>query len=172
MEGMAAQGIPTGTVLVVDDEPGVRAALTQVLERLGYTVLAAESGEEALQRLQENAVEVIISDQHMPGLSGIDLLKLVRVRHPRVVRIMLTADKDPDIPIRSINEGEVYRFVRKPWNNNDLRTVLSFAFEIARLEQEKRHLVTLLKNQLASRDDPAEVEKALVKLAEDEMLDT
>jgi DNA-binding NtrC family response regulator len=172
MKAMAAQGIPTGTVLVVDDEPGVRAALTQVLERLGYTVLTAESGDEALHRLQDSTVEVVISDQHMPGLSGIDLLKLIRVRHPRVVRIMLTADKDPDVPIRSINEGEVYRFVRKPWNNNDLRTVLSFAFEIARLEQEKRHLVTLLKNQLASRDDPAEVERELVKLAEDEILDT
>ncbi len=169
---MGTQGIPTGTVLVVDDEPGVRAALTQVLQRLGYMVMTAESGEEALQRLQENPVEVIISDQHMPGLSGIDLLKLVRVRHPRVVRIMLTADKDPDVPIRSINEGEVYRFVRKPWNNNDLRTVLSFAFEIARLEQEKRHLVTLLKNQIASRDDPADLERELVKLAEDEILDT
>jgi DNA-binding NtrC family response regulator len=169
---MGTQGIPTGTVLVVDDEPGVRAALTQVLQRLGYMVVTAESGEEALQRLQENPVEVIISDQHMPGLSGIDLLKLVRVRHPRVVRIMLTADKDPDVPIRSINEGEVYRFVRKPWNNNDLRTVLSFAFEIARLEQEKRHLVTLLKNQIASRDDPADLERELVKLAEDEILDT
>ena len=169
---MGTQGIPTGVVLVVDDEPGVRAALTQVLQRLGYMVVTAESGEEALQRLQENPVEVIISDQHMPGLSGIDLLKLVRVRHPRVVRIMLTADKDPDVPIRSINEGEVYRFVRKPWNNNDLRTVLSFAFEIARLEQEKRHLVTLLKNQIASRDDPADLERELVKLAEDEILDT
>lgn len=169
---MGTQGIPTGMVLVVDDESGVRAALTQVLQRLGYMVMTAESGEEALLRLQENPVEVIISDQHMPGLSGIDLLKLVRVRHPRVVRIMLTADKDPDVPIRSINEGEVYRFIRKPWNNNDLRTVLSFAFEIARLEQEKRHLVTLLKNQLASRDDPADLERELVKLAEDEISDT
>ncbi|MGZ6125283.1 MAG: response regulator [Myxococcales bacterium] len=166
---MGSAGIPTGTVLVVDDEAPVRAALTHVLQRLGYTVLAAESGEEALERLQESSVEEIISDQHMPGLSGIDLLKIVRVRHPRVVRIILTGDKDPEIPVRSINEGEVYRFIRKPWNNNDLRTVLSFAFEIARLEQEKRHLVTLLKNQLASRDDPAEIEKELVKLAEEEI---
>lgn len=169
---MGSQGIPTGAVLVVDDEPGVRVALTQVLHRLGYTVVEAESGEEALELLQHHAVEVIISDQHMPGLSGIDLLKLVRVRHPKVVRIMLTADKDAEIPIRSINESEVYRFIRKPWNNNDLRTVLSFAFEIARLEQEKRHLVTLLKNQLASRDDPADLEKELVKLADDEISDS
>ena len=166
---MSTQGIPTGTVLVVDDEQGVRAALGQVIGRLGYTMLSAPSGDEALRLLQENPVDVIISDQHMPGLSGIDLLKLVRVRHPRVVRIMLTADKDAEIPVRSINEVEVYRFLRKPWNNGELRTVLSFAFEIARLEQEKRHLVTLLKNQLASSGDPAGVEADLVRMAEDEM---
>jgi DNA-binding NtrC family response regulator len=168
---MAGSAIPTGTVLVVDDEEPVRVALTQVLQRLGYAVIAAESGEEALERLQQAPVEVIVTDQHMPGLSGIDLLKIVRVRHPRVVRIMLTGDKNPEIPVRSINESEVYRFIRKPWSNNDLRTVLSFAFEIARLDQEKRHLVTLLKNQLASRDDPADIEKELVKLAEEEIQD-
>lgn len=169
---MGSQRIPTGTVLVVDDDAGVCAALTRVLQKLGHTVIAAASGEEALKLLEEQSVEVIISDQHMPGLSGIDLLKLVRVRHPRVVRIMLTGDKGPEVPIRSINEGEVYRFIRKPWNNNDLRTVVSFAFEIARLEQEKRHLVTLLKNQIASSDDPADIEAELVRLAEDEMQDS
>ncbi len=166
---MSTHAIPTGTVLVVDDEAGVRAALTQVIGRLGYTAVAAASADEALRLLQENPADVIISDQHMPGLSGIDLLKLVRVRHPRVVRIMLTADKDPEIPVRSINEVEVYRFLRKPWNNGELRTVLSFAFEIARLEQEKRHLVTLLRNQLASSGDPAGVEAELVRMAEDEI---
>jgi len=159
-------------VLVVDDDPGVCAALTQVLQKLGHTVISAHSGDEALEKLEEHPVEVIISDQHMPGISGIDLLKIVRVRHPKVVRIILTGDKDPDVPVRSINEGEVYRFVRKPWSNNDLRTVVSLAFEVARLEQEKRHLVTLLKNQLASRDDPADIERELLRLAEDELQDS
>ena len=154
---------------MVDDEAGVRAALTQVIERLGYTAIAAASGEEALRQMQGEPVDVIITDQHMPGMSGIDVLKLVRVRYPKVVRILLTGDKDPEIPVRSINEVEVYRFIRKPWNNGDLRTVLSFAFEIARLEQEKRHLVTLLRNQLASREDPAGVEAQLLKMAEDEI---
>jgi DNA-binding NtrC family response regulator len=169
MDAMPLQGIPTGTVLIVDDEAGVRAALTQVIERLGYTAMEASSGDEALEILQQSPVEVIVTDQHMPGLSGIDLLKLVRVRHPKVVRIMLTADKDADIPVRSINEVEVYRFLRKPWNNSELRTVLSFAFEIARLEHEKRHLVTLLRNQLASKGDPAGVEAELLKMAEEEI---
>ena len=166
---MPTQGIPTGTVLVVDDEGGVRAALMQVIERLGYTAIEASSGDEALELMQQNAVDVVITDQHMPGLSGLDLLKLVRVRHPRVVRIMLTGDKDPEVPVRSINEVEVYRFVRKPWNNGELRTVLSFAFEIARLEQEKRHLVTLLRNQVSSKSDPAGVEAELLRMAEDEI---
>lgn len=169
---MQKQGIPTGTVLVVDDDPGVRAALAQVIGRLGYTAIEASSGDEALRLMQQSEVEVIISDQHMPGMSGIDLLKLMRVRHPRVVRILLTGDKDPEIPVRSINEVEVYRFLRKPWSNGDLRTMLSFAFEIARLEQEKRHLVTLLRNQVAAKDDPAGVETELLRMAEDEMAES
>ena len=163
---MASAG---GTILIVDDEPAVRAALTMVLERAGYAVVAAESGDQALRLLKSKPIEVVISDQHMPGLSGVDLLKLVRVRYPRVVRIMLTADTDPEVPVRSINEGEVYRFIRKPWNDADLRTILSLAFHIARLEQEKRHLVTLLRNQLASPRDPAEVEAQLLELVEEEI---
>jgi two-component system NtrC family sensor kinase len=157
------------TVLVVDDEALVRGALSRLLEASGYTVLQAESGEEALKVLQGTPVHVILSDQHMPGLSGIDLLKIVRVRHPRVVRIMLTADKDPETPVRSINESEVYRFIRKPWNNADVRTVVSFAFEIARLDQENRHLATLVRSQKAPADDPAEIESELLRLAEDEI---
>ena len=123
-------------VLVVDDEPGVRNSLRRLLEADDHSVLLAENGEEALNILRDKPVHIIISDQNMPGLSGIDLLKLVRVRHPRIVRILLTADEHPEVPVRSINESEVYRFIRKPWNNADVRTIVSLAFEIARLEQE------------------------------------
>jgi response regulator RpfG family c-di-GMP phosphodiesterase len=105
----------------------------------------------------------------MPGLSGIDLLKLVRVRHPCIVRILLTADEHPEVPVRSINESEVYRFIRKPWNNADVRTVVSLAFEIARLEQEKRHLVMMMRSKDAPSDDPADIESELLRLAEDEI---
>lgn len=107
----------------------------------------------------------------MPGLSGVDLLKIVRVRYPRVVRIMLTAEQDPELPVRSINEVELFRFVRKPWNNPDVRTVVSFAFQVARLEQEKRHLVTAMRNQVAPGEDPAGVEAEILKLAESETSD-
>jgi len=156
-------------ILVVDDEAGVRNALRRLLEGDDYSVLLAENGEEALKVLQDTPVHIIISDQNMPGLSGIDLLKLVRVRHPRIVRIMLTADEHPEVPVRSINESEVYRFIRKPWNNADVRTIVSLAFEIARLEQEKRHLVMMMRSKDAPSGDPADIESELLRLAEDEI---
>lgn len=159
------------TVLVVDDEAAVRMALERQLEDSGYSVVVAASGEEALKLLAKHEVDVIISDQHMPGLSGIDLLKVVRVRYPRIPRIMLTADTSPEVPVRSINESEVYRFIRKPWNHADLRTVVSFAFEVARLEQEKRYLITLMRQQLASPGDPAAIEAELLRLVEGDIND-
>jgi two-component system, probable response regulator PhcQ len=158
-----------GTVLVVDDEPVVGSSIRGVLEKSGYRVVTAESGDEALLLLASEQIEVIISDQMMPGMTGVDLLKLVRVRHPLVVRIMLTGETDPELPVRSINEGEVYKFLRKPWDNRELRTVVSLAFEVARLEQQKRHLIALLRNQLASPQDPADVEAEILRLAEDEI---
>ena len=159
----------TPIVLVVDDEPGVRAAMGRTLESGGYEVRVAADADEALRILQAEPVHVLISDQHMPGMSGIDLLKIVRVRHPRVVRILLTADKDPETPVRSINESEVYRFIRKPWDNGDVRTIVSLAFEIARLEQENRHLGELARCKNSPPGDPADLESELLQLAEDEI---
>ena len=160
-------------LLVVDDEEEVRAALRQVLEADGYEISDAADGSAALTMLQMQPFEVVISDQIMPGMSGIDLLKLVRVRHPDVVRIMLTGDRDPETTLRSINESEVYRFVRKPWNNRDLRTIVHFAFEVARLQRENRRLTELGRKQREVRkkmsaSDPVDLEAELLFLAEEE----
>ncbi len=122
-------------VLVVDDEDSVRVSLRRVLELAGYQVATADSASEGLAQLQQLPVQLVISDNHMPEMSGIDFLKLVRVRYPTVIRIMLTGDPDPEVPVRSINEGEVYRFIRKPWNNADLKTILHFAFEVIALRR-------------------------------------
>jgi DNA-binding NtrC family response regulator len=166
---------PPRTILVVDDEAAVRRALTSALQRAGYSVMATDNGRQALELLQENTIDLIISDHHMPELSGIDLLKLVRVRHPHVVRIIITADKEPDTAVRSINESEVYRFIAKPWNDSDLRTIMHFAFETIRLEREKRRLLSLVGDERATRllngspEDPVGLERELLLLAEDEL---
>jgi DNA-binding NtrC family response regulator len=159
------------TILVVDDEQAIRASLQRLLEVDGYTVLQAANGEEALKILEDTSVQLLISDQNMPGMSGIDLLKLVGVRYPRVLRVMLTADKDPEIVVRSINESEVYRFIRKPWSNQELRTIMHFAFRVIRLEDEKRKLIAMVREQrkaFKEGRDPAGLEAELLLLAEDE----
>ena len=165
---MAADPSPARTILIVDDELPVRHALAAVLEAAGYTVLTAANGRAALDLLQQRPVDLVISDHHMPEMSGIDLLKLVRVRHPHVVRMMLTADKAPDIPVRSINESEVYRFIRKPWNEADLKAMMQFAFEAIRLERDKRRLLSMVRDERAapllegSAEDPVGLERLLV----------
>src|SRR6266852_1481428 len=95
------------------------------------------------------SVQPVISDQNMPGMSGIEFLKSVRDRHPHVLRMMLTADQNPDTVVRSINEGEVYRFIRKPWDNTSLRTMVHFAFEVILLEEENRQLLAIVRRQRA-----------------------
>src|SRR5438876_5025868 len=136
-------------ILVVDDEETVRESLASVLEREGYRVIPAESGDEGLRLLKETpGIQLVISDHNMPGMSGIEFLKLVRERYPTVTRIMLTGDPDPQTIIRSINEGEVYRFIKKPWENTLLRVTVYFAFETIQLEDENRRLVAALRRQV------------------------
>lgn len=164
---------PHRSVLVVDDEEQVRTSLCRVLEGEGYLVTAAESGEEALVLLRERAVQVMISDNNMPGISGLDLFKTVRTDYPQVLRIMLTGDADPDLAVRATKEAEVYRFIRKPWNNQDLRTIVRLAFEVAVLEEEKRKLLEIVRRHRAERKPgqaPAEDEFELLLLAEADLL--
>src|SRR5437868_4446423 len=172
---MAVDLAPTRTILVVDDELPVRLALTRVLGEAGYSVLGTDSGREALELFQQHPIDLVISDHYMPEMSGIDLLKLVRVRHPHVVRILLTGDKDPELAVRSINEAEVYRFIRKPWNNADLRTVVRLAFDVIVLEEEKRKLLEIVRRHRARRslgEATPDAEAELLLLAEADLLDT
>lgn len=167
--------LPARTILVVDDEDHVRTALSRVLADAGYTVLTAESGEEALEVLREQPVKLLISDNNMPGISGLDLFKDVRRRHPQILRVMLTGDTDPELAVRSINEAEVYRFIRKPWNNADLRTIVQLAFDVIVLEDEKRQLLQIVRRYRAARergDPPPILEAELLLLAEADLLET
>lgn len=144
----ASPVLPSRTILLVDDEEDVRDSLARLLEREGYVISQAASGEEALALLRAQAIRLVISDHNMPGMSGLDFLKIVRERHPQVCRIMLTGDPDPQTIIRSINEGEVYRFIKKPWDSTALRVTVYFAFETLQLEEENRRLVSTLRQHL------------------------
>ena len=160
------------TVLVVDDDPAVCEVAARVLRRAGYSVVTASDGQRALEILKQRPVQLVISDQQMPGMSGIELLRVIRVRHPKVVRVMLTGDSDPETAVRSINEGEVYRFLRKPWTNSDLKAVADFGFK-AFAEGEERHKLAAegLRQQQARGEgppDPADKDAEVQLLAEGE----
>lgn len=116
-------------ILLVDDEPQVTAALTRALRREAYDVLTANSAVEALRVLQTVRVDVIVSDEQMPGMVGSELLAIVRRDYPETARIILTGHASLEAAVRAINEGEIYRFLTKPCNTNDLTTVIEQALQ-------------------------------------------
>ncbi|WP_043114381.1 response regulator [Solimonas soli] len=121
-------------VLFVDDEPRVLTTM-RILFRSRYELFFAESGSAALELLKTQPVDVIVSDQRMPGMTGIELLRAARELNPQAMRILLTGYSDLNAIIGSINEGEIFRFVNKPWSNEDLTTTVARAVSAARATQ-------------------------------------
>jgi CheY-like chemotaxis protein len=116
------------TLLLVDDEPGIRAALSRMLRRDGYRILTAATGSEGLEVLSVNSVQVIISDQRMPGMSGTEFLNIVKELYPDTVRIILSGYTDLEVVTESVNRGAVFKFLTKPWNDDLLREQVRDAF--------------------------------------------
>lgn len=114
------------TILCVDDEPRITSAL-KALFRREYNVLIANSGQEALDLLADNEVNVLVSDQRMPGMLGSELLTQVSRAYPQTIRILLTGFMDRQAIVDSINDGEVYRFINKPWDNFEIKEVVAEA---------------------------------------------
>lgn len=115
-------------ILVVDDEPA-NLRLLERLFRQDYEVITAESGEEALRLLSRHDAALLITDQRMPGMTGVELVKETATVRPRMVRIILTGYTDVDTLVEAINSGYVYKYVTKPWNNEELRLTVSRALE-------------------------------------------
>jgi len=127
-------------ILFVDDEAGVLKAMLRIFRQEHYDLLTAISGEEALSVMAEEPVQVVISDHRMPGMSGTDLLREIKKRHPATIRIMLTGYADVDAVMGAVNDGAVYKFITKPWNDEDLRLTVSLALEQYDLIKENKSL--------------------------------
>ncbi|MFC5301048.1 EAL domain-containing protein [Azospira restricta] len=124
----AAAESPGRSILLVDDEPSIIAALKRVLRRQGYTVLTAGSGAEGLELLATHEVGVVISDARMPEMPGAEFLRRVRDMHPDTVRIMLSGFTDLQAVTQAVNSGELFRFLTKPWDDMELVEVVRDAF--------------------------------------------
>lgn len=109
------------TVLLVDDAPLALAAIARVLGDIDARVLTAGSGEQALEVMLREDVHVVVCDYEMPKMNGARLLSAARALRPEVIRIMLTGRADLQTAVDAINQGEVFRFLQKPWSNDELR---------------------------------------------------
>ncbi len=127
-------------VLIVDDEASVLSSLRRLLRREPYDLIMAGSGEEALRLLEEQPVRVVISDQRMPGMTGIELLREVRRRWPDTIRVILSGYSAVQTILEAINEGEVYKFLSKPWNDEELKGNIRQALEQYDLQAENRRM--------------------------------
>jgi DNA-binding NtrC family response regulator len=128
-------------VLLVDDEPNVTEALKRSLRREPFEFLSATSGKAALDLMAAHPVDVVISDEQMPGMPGSELLSIVRRHYPRTIRMILSGQASLDAAVRAINEGEVHRFFIKPCNPTDLIFSVKQAVIHQRLEDQSRRLL-------------------------------
>ena len=132
LEVRGERGAGGDTLLLVDDEPNILASLKRLLRRDGYSVLTAESPATAFELLARNRVQVVVSDQRMPGMSGTEFLSRVRQIHPETVRIVLSGHADLTTVSDAIKRGAIHRFLTKPWDDEVLRRQIREAFHVAR----------------------------------------
>lgn len=137
---LLAGNVKQRTLLLVDDEENILMALKRVLRRDGYRILTATSGKEGLDLLSENRVDVIVSDQRMPGMTGVEFLHRVKDIHPELVSIVLSGYTELQSVTDAINEGAIYKFLTKPWDDDHLRANIQEAFRRKEMSDENRRL--------------------------------
>ncbi|MCH9650490.1 MAG: response regulator [Deltaproteobacteria bacterium] len=159
-------------VLFVDDEKHVVESLRDALRRMPFLILTATSGDGALKILQATKVDVVVSDERMPIMSGTELLAKVRELYPDSVRIVLTGHATLEAAVRAINEGEVYRFLAKPCRAMDLAQTIQEGLRLKRLARGSRALLqrTLSREGQAGDSTATSVEPTEVDSRQDDSI--
>lgn len=138
---------PKPSILCVDDEPNILSALKRLFRSAGLSVHTAVGGQAGLDLLETTPVDVVISDMRMPEMDGTQFLEQVRKRWPDTMRLLLTGYSEVSSIVGAINRGEIYRYISKPWDDNDVVLIVRQCLERKALEQEKRRLETLTAQQ-------------------------
>jgi response regulator RpfG family c-di-GMP phosphodiesterase len=144
------------TILFVDDEPAVLRAMQRLFRTREFHILTAAGGVDGLTLLAEHNVQVVVSDQRMPGMSGTDFLKEVRRRHPETIRCILSGYAEMHSVIDAINDGNVYRFIAKPWDDEELKALIAECLDVAESMDSER----LERRKLESRANALEHKNA------------
>jgi response regulator RpfG family c-di-GMP phosphodiesterase len=131
------------TILYIDDEPHNLTAFKASFRR-SYNVFTAESAEEGRKILENNTIHVILSDQRMPKMTGIEFFESILTTFPDPIRILITGYTDINAVVDAINRGQVYKYLTKPWNENDVRIFIEKAYEVYYLRKENLELTEKL----------------------------
>jgi two-component system, NtrC family, sensor kinase len=150
-------------ILCVDDEPNVLNALRRLFMDEQYTILTATSAKEGLEQLEHNNVQIVMSDYRMPITNGVEFLLEVRKRWPDTVRIVLSGYADTASIVSAINEGQIYKFVPKPWNDDDLKITISNAIERYYLFKKNAELTAELKKLLDEKSRTLELRSIMLE---------
>ncbi|MBD1401232.1 response regulator [Pelovirga terrestris] len=136
-------------ILCVDDEKNVLKALRRTfMEHENFSIYLAESGAEGLTTLESvNGIQLVISDYRMPGMNGVEFLRQVNERWPSTIRIVLSGYADTAVVVEAVNQGHIYKFMPKPWDDDDLLINISAALEYQRIRQENTSLNIKLKEK-------------------------
>ncbi len=141
-------------LLCVDDERNVLRALERIFMDDDYEILTAASGEEGLAIFAENPdIQVVIADYRMPGMNGVEFLRQVCEKYPDTVRTVLSGYAETFAVVAAINEGHIFKFIAKPWSDEELRQTVAKAVESFALHRQNKELVTeiaVLRQELAA----------------------
>src|SRR4051812_14712173 len=156
------------TILVVDDEPDVVKSVQDLL-RFDYKVLGTTRASEGIRLLEQEEVHVVMSDQRMPEMTGVQFLNRVRGEHPEAVRLLFTGYADIRAVIDAINQGNVFRYITKPWDPDELQGVIRQASQQYDLLVERKRLLTELQAKNQELERAHRLKDAFIKVASHEL---
>ena len=155
-------------ILVVDDEPMILKSIERILRKENYHLFTAQSADEAIKLLEARDVDLVISDYNMPGTKGLEFLERVKAEHPSTLTMMLTGSKDIEIAMRAINDAGVYKFILKPWDDEDFKLTIRRALESLDLIRERNSLRERVKSRDAILNNLEKKYPGITKVEKDE----
>lgn len=141
-----------GNILYVDDEEGNLIAFVASFRKYYDNIYTATSGREGLQIMRQHPIDVVLTDQRMPGMTGIQFLETIIPEFPDTIRMILTGFSDIEAVINAINTGRVFRYIQKPWDKNELKLNIDQAIKTHNLERANRELVDVLQKEVANKE--------------------
>ncbi len=155
-------------ILIVDDDKMILKSISRILRNEDYQILTAQSGQEGLAILKDYEVNLVVSDQQMPGMDGLEFLKRAKKEYPQILAIMLTGHAEVEIAMNAINEAGVYKFILKPWDDNGLKVTIRRALDTMELMQERDSLLQRVKTRDTIIQDLEKEHPGISKIERDE----